>query len=230
MRVTRTRYVIPLCVAMWAAAAIGAIAWPGPDASADRLRDAPAPALTLDIRLTVANDLPPTVRKTLVEEAEDIWRREGVRVTWISPIGPHVATGPVLRVLVIRMLDRPAEDEAWPVGSLLPEQHGERLAIASITAAQRVVASAGYRLEPPERAARRLGLVLGRAVAHEIGHYLLGARSHTRLGLMRARIDARDFADLREGAFFLDAAGSRQIRALSTSVVAASVTLPRGPQ
>jgi hypothetical protein len=46
--------------------------------------------------------------------------------------------------------------------------------------------------------------VLGRAVAHEIGHYLLNTRGHARHGLMRARIDARDFADLRNGGFGLD--------------------------
>jgi hypothetical protein len=31
-----------------------------------------------------------------------------------------------------------------------------------------------------------MGRVLGRALAHEIGHYLLGTREHSRSGLMRA--------------------------------------------
>jgi hypothetical protein len=50
----------------------------------------------------------------------------------------------------------------------------------------------------------KLGVVLGRAVAHEIGHYLLQSNSHSPYGLMRASIDAREFADLRTGAFRLD--------------------------
>ena len=45
---------------------------------------------------------------------------------------------------------------------------------------------------------------LGRAVAHEIGHYLLKATRIRHTGLMRASIDAREFADLRTGAFRLD--------------------------
>jgi len=46
--------------------------------------------------------------------------------------------------------------------------------------------------------------VLGRAVAHEIGHYLLQSNTHSPYGLIRASIDAREFADLRTGAFRLD--------------------------
>jgi hypothetical protein len=37
--------------------------------------------------------------------------------------------------------------------------------------------------------------VLGRAVAHEIGHYLLATATHANRGLMRASIDASEFAD-----------------------------------
>jgi len=48
--------------------------------------------------------------------------------------------------------------------------------------------------------------VLGRAVAHEIGHYLLHTNTHAPYGLMRANIDAREFADLRAGTFRLDRA------------------------
>ena len=50
---------------------------------------------------------------------------------------------------------------------------------------------------------RRLGVVLGRAVAHEIGHYLLGP-THASHGLMRANIDVREFADVTSRAFLLD--------------------------
>jgi hypothetical protein len=37
-----------------------------------------------------------------------------------------------------------------------------------------------------------------------IGHYLLQSNAHSPYGLMRASIDAREFADLRTGAFRLD--------------------------
>ena len=61
----------------------------------------------------------------------------------------------------------------------------------------------------------RLGVVLGRAVAHEIGHYLLHTNTHARRGLMRARIEAREFADLRSGSFRLDEAAEAHLASLA---------------
>jgi hypothetical protein len=46
--------------------------------------------------------------------------------------------------------------------------------------------------------------VLGRALAHEIGHFLLGTRTHAERGLMRAQFTAKEFVDLRPGTFTLD--------------------------
>ena len=60
-----------------------------------------------------------------------------------------------------------------------------------------------------------LGVVLGRAVAHEIGHYLLQTNTHASEGLMRASIDAREFADLRSRAFRLDEAAQAHLATLA---------------
>jgi hypothetical protein len=46
------------------------------------------------------------------------------------------------------------------------------------------------------------GLVIGRAIAHEIGHHLLGP-GHSSSGLMRASFSAREFVEGREGSFEL---------------------------
>jgi hypothetical protein len=167
---------------------------------------------TLHIRLTVANDLPSSARARLTQEAEVIWRREGLRLQRVSGADKPPSSGLALSVLVGRLLRNAGDEDVWPVGRLLPDQSGGRIAIASITAAQRVLASAGFGIEPITIREHRLGLILGRAVAHEIGHYLLGTRSHARHGLMRGQIDTRDFADLRNGGFFLDGVASRWIR------------------
>lgn len=39
-----------------------------------------------------------------------------------------------------------------------------------------------------------LGRVLGRALAHEIGHFLLRSRGHSQIGLMRANQSIADLA------------------------------------
>lgn len=197
-----------LCVAMIAVAIVD-----GGDA-----RAAAAPAATplpqdLYLRLTATSDLLPAARASLIHQAEDIWLRESVRLHWLAPAEPEPPGAPVLRVLVGHLLGRPEASEAWPVGQLQPPTpDGPRLAIASIAAARRVIAAAGHETDPPVLAEHRLGLVLGRAIAHEIGHYLLGTRDHAPRGLMRAQIDARDFSDLRDGRFFLDAVARRWLQ------------------
>jgi hypothetical protein len=71
------------------------------------------------------------------------------------------------------------------------------------------VASAhGPRLVPSALRDGEVGLALGRAVAHEIGHYLFNTRSHTADGLMRARFETRDLIDPRSPRFEADRASS----------------------
>jgi hypothetical protein len=57
-----------------------------------------------------------------------------------------------------------------------------------------------------------LGLALGRVIAHEIGHHLLGIE-HAARGLMRAVFDARTLVDPRASPnFALDESGRARLR------------------
>jgi hypothetical protein len=113
----------------------------------------------------------------------------------------------MLRVLVIPR--RPGASESpdrYVLGELLSFGRPGALAIASINRAEELIG-------PPRPSGvlptwlheGRLGLVLGRAVAHEIGHYLLNTRTHAPYGLMRANFEATALLDHRSGAFDLDA-------------------------
>jgi hypothetical protein len=51
-----------------------------------------------------------------------------------------------------------------------------------------------------------LSRAMGRALAHELGHYLLASKEHTRRGLMQATHTASDFFDGQRRAFGIDAA------------------------
>jgi hypothetical protein len=112
-----------------------------------------------------------------------------------------------LRVLVVdqRPMHVGPEDE-FSVGELVRPSGSHPVALVSIASARRLMASvrgrAGYELITVDE--RRLGIVLGRALAHEIGHYLLDTRTHAHHGLMRAQFSALEFTDPRDGAFALD--------------------------
>lgn len=182
----------------------------------------------VDVRLATAAHLPPLAGASLVQEVTDIWRREGVRLRW--PLDPATSGAPdfALRVLVVQreIADSDAGHQ-WPVGELLFDQFDHPVAVASIDAAERIIDTAARSDEPAALRERRLGTVLGRTVAHEMGHYLLNTSGHARRGLMRARIDANDFADLRSGAFFLDGPAGAWIRSALRTRATAQTPLAR---
>lgn len=165
---------------------------------------------TLDLQLSTADILTDDSRAALIREATAIWRRAGIELRWHRG-EIRTADAPRLPVLVLpatQVLD----DHVWGVGTLRRDQNGAPIVVTSIAAGEKILSSAGFAGEPLTVRRHRLGLVLGRAVAHEIGHYLLGTSRHATGGLMRAKIDSRDFADLRDGDFFLDRAATIRIR------------------
>jgi hypothetical protein len=184
---------------------------PRPIAAASAVQ---APLYSLAALLSVAPDLSDVSRRALVSEAERIWRREGVKLVWPTASVDELAP---LRILVITRREALAKggNEHWAVGELVPQTGQRALAIASITGAERVLVEGGPRqllLDSPEFAQYRLGVVLGRAVAHEIGHYLLATATHADRGLMRASIDAREFGDPGARTFTLDEAAGDWLR------------------
>jgi hypothetical protein len=179
---------------------------------------AETPRLVLNLHFTSSDALSITSRGALVKEAESIWKTGPVRLRWLRE-STEAADGPTLRVLVVaRPAPRTAEYSPWTVAELQRLEDSRAIAIASTIGARRIVDEGRRELltEPAALHDHRLGVVLGRAVSHEIGHYLLDTNTHARQGLMRARIDAREFADLRSGSFRLDHLAEAHLAMLAT--------------
>jgi hypothetical protein len=68
---------------------------------------------------------------------------------------------------------------------------GNRISASWLTA-RRLVVAAGLDHLPPAGREAFTARILGRAIAHELGHYLLGSTSHTSRGLMRMTFGALD--------------------------------------
>jgi hypothetical protein len=172
----------------------------------------------LNLRLAAWDGLSPLTRTTLATEAASIWRRSHVQLRWLT--STSAAAGlPTLRVLITPdSVATQAEGSRWPVGELLRVDSAVAVAVASVAGARRIVAESDHArvFETQEHQDYRLGLILGRAVAHEIGHFILGTNTHAAAGLMRATIDAREFAVLRTRAFDLDSEAAAHIAALSS--------------
>ena len=168
---------------------------------------------SVDASLTIAADLPGAARRALVHEVEAIWRDAGVQIRWVEETGD--ASPRTLRVVVDRRPGQPPQRGPWVVGELLRFDDGTAVAVASIPRAEGIVQAAGTgtaHVSPDSVVQHRIGVVLGRAVAHEIGHYLLEDGAHASHGLMRASFQPREFTDLRSGTFEVDEASRRLIQ------------------
>jgi hypothetical protein len=120
-------------------------------------------------------------------EAERTFRNARISLAWIECRVPGAVDGaactePLLegRDLMLRLVDRPLTQ-------------GERIIALGESMLDREVRSGVLMtidLFPVRTIAGRASLsipvLLGRAIAHEIGHLLLGSAEHPRLGLMRA--------------------------------------------
>lgn len=173
------------------------------------------PVSRVEVFLTTAPTLPSAVREALMEEASAIWQRQHVRIDWLPSNDTRPLAQNRLRAMIVERRATPVRvDGPFAVGELVRSSNSHPIALISIERAEWLVASArssgGSELTTLDE--QRLGVVLGRALAHEIGHFLLDTPTHARNGLMRPQFDAVEFTDLREGTFSLDAAAAHWLR------------------
>ena len=175
-----------------------------------------SPSLVLNLHYTSPDRISAASQRAMMAETDSIWKLGHVRLRWVRE-SAESDQGATLRVLVLARPVATAESSPWTVAELLRPQGSRAVAIASTIGARRIVDESRWEIlmEPSALHDYRLGLVLGRAVAHEIGHYLLQTNTHAKQGLMRARIDAREFADLRSGGFHLDEAAEAHLATLA---------------
>jgi len=152
----------------------------------------------LVIGVTVAADISPTLIPRVLAEAEAIWRPTGVVIVWEREGGMEMHA-PLLRVWIGDGTGRGNRDEAMPLGWIGFEDdgsptrniyvsHANALALMNMMAGS----SSAARMPRAERETM-LGRAMGRALAHELGHYLLARRGHSEKGLMRARRTSAEF-------------------------------------
>lgn len=209
--------------AVWLATAV-ACASAGRDIAA---RDRPSSPLTVvELRLSIDPSLAETARLVMLEEAASIWRRSGIALRWLPP-SAETAALPV--AVVPSDPGRDDREETWRLAKF--QRHGgrPRAAVVSIAACEQALDRVERTLgEPARLRERRLGLVMGRALAHELGHYLLGSGGHRRSGLMRASIQAAELAGFSSLGFDLDDEARDWLRAHVGEVTGTKATASGG--
>jgi hypothetical protein len=137
------------------------------------------------VKVTVdrASDISESVVDAMLVETTAIWHTLGLDLERATPEGDVAAT--TVRVIITdEGVSAPNEPLGW-IRFLTPRDP-EPIIHLSRAAALRLLASTS-RLQrlPQQRRELLLGRMLGRALAHQIGHYLLRSNMHTPSGLMR---------------------------------------------
>ena len=157
----------------------------------------------VSVILATAPHVSPATRTALIREATGIWARAGVRLTWVAPTTQ--TRGLSLRVLIVERTIQASPEDVSILGELVRGAGTTPVAMIAVDRAATVAARA-LSARAPVDADQRLGLVLGRVIAHEIGHFLLAASPHQREGLMRARFPEAELTDPWSTAFELNTA------------------------
>jgi hypothetical protein len=176
---------------------------------------ATAPVRHVVVNVAAAQDVPAAALAIMRDEASAIWRDSGVELTWHA--GLRAAADEI--VVVVGGVVRPAhQDGTLPLGWIVfddPETPTQQIYLSRASALDLIAKSSSAtggigRMPPLERDAY-LGRAMGRALAHELGHYLLGSKAHTETGLMKASHTAWEFFSLGRVGFGIDAAQRAQL-------------------
>jgi hypothetical protein len=196
------------------------------------LADAPeamaAPAeIVLRVRRIVGPHLTKPEIDPLCGEVNRIWTAYGVRIEWHYGTQMVAPADPAHLVVVVAPSD-PCEAGApcgWlaaldrvrsPYNQQAPAGRPDAVITVSLPRAQRMADAAVHAqqagLVRTMWARARLPILMGRAVAHEIGHYLLESHEHSAHGLMRPQYMPDDA--MQDKGYGVDATHAARIHAL----------------
>ena len=163
----------------------------------------PSPAMTLNLILP-ANTLPPLAARVMKDEATRIWAREGVHLAWPASESAVPAGAPLIRITLIGKEGGPQRtQEEYILGDFLPAEGRIRISVPAASRSAVAATAATRRPRENYEYPLALGYVLGRVLAHEVGHALLG-RPHSATGLMEASFEPAAMADSRSVRFRLN--------------------------
>jgi hypothetical protein len=150
----------------------------------------------LVVTISAQSTVPPTLLDRVIAEADAIWRPTGLTIVW----NRQAAAASSLNVILglARGTARPS-DAGAALGWIVFEQAMPRpqIYVSYANTLDLFLNSRGVvgpiDAMPVAERETYLSRAMGRALAHELGHYLLASREHTKTGLMKASRTAFEF-------------------------------------
>jgi hypothetical protein len=194
-----------------AAAALALTVQPDADPDAARPRMEDVPPMTVNVY--AAKGISPHLVRETLNEAGAVWNDAGITLAWRVVVGGRPEYSATPHVVINDDAGPKRGDEGIPIGWVefhRPDDPDQEIHVSRNNGLKLLKASPGLRrsvdLMPQAEINLSLGRMLGRALAHELGHFLLRSRFHTSAGLMRANRPVREFVALSRRGFEIDPA------------------------
>ena len=149
--------------------------------SASGVEAADRPAIAVDLQNYA--DVPPALVKAAGNEVKAIYDAAGIRILWLTGTADAIDVQPVLRLSVLLLT---AEMQSRL--NLATDERPTVFGRACRSEARAWILWDRIRTYTADHHADA-GLLLGRVIAHELGHLVLPAYSHSNRGIMQARMD-----------------------------------------
>jgi hypothetical protein len=146
--------------------------------------------LQLTLAFPPGDLVPPLTRAVAVDEAARLWAPHGISIA--AAVGEPRGRPGVITVAIVEQAGAPESAASRPLGAIAFDADGQPATVIAVYLADILRLVSGVRVLgaaesqwPPLMRQRIVGRVIGRVLAHEIGHYTLRTPGHARAGLMR---------------------------------------------
>ena len=156
-----------------------------------RAETAPRPVIRVALAPVIVDRMSGIAWRAMTEECDGIWAREGIALTWSgASTGADVVLPLVFDHRELKKHDPKAGDA---FGVTIFAGRSQRILISAARARDVVGQRRGMADSGDSTTLDiAMGTLLGRVVAHEIGHALLLTKAHTAGGLMNPSLEAAD--------------------------------------
>src|SRR5690348_5018791 len=177
-------------------------------AAAPRMLPPNRPALVVYVEQQTTEPLDAEALAAIDHEVGRLWRRYADVTVQMQADAAARAADDVLTLVVTDNASRSGDGLGWidfVDGRPTHTIYVSRLEASRLAAQARVD---GRNIADWPRAMRRLFMVraIAKAIAHEVGHYVLASRAHTATGLMRSRFTVSELMDPSDAKFRLEPA------------------------
>jgi hypothetical protein len=194
--------------------------------------DRPRPSVCVRVVPEAGAHVDGAILSQAIRWSHDIWRPfADVCFGTDRDVEPATAMTTLTVSLTERIVTEGVDDSSSLGGIEFVDDRPSTTLTVSVGAARQLVSATKWQgravsTYPPFVANQLMARALGRAIAHEVGHYLLASKRHTRHGLMRAQFSG---AELVRGDHALDSLEADQIARLRGRFTERAEAVPPAP-